>query len=125
MSVRKSLRDGYFFLSLMADGGVYEFEPLAEKADTGGLVKRTVLYRERMALPPEAVLEAAIENISTVDARAEVIGRVRLDKPGYPPIHFEIPYDTSRVDPNHRYAVRGRILVGDKLFFATDQPYRY
>jgi len=119
-----TLRDGHLFLSLMADGGVYEFEPLGEKAAAGGLVKGTALYRERMALPPAAVFEATLEDISKADAPAEVIRRVRLDRPGNPPIHFEIPYDTSRVDPSHRYAVRGSIVVGDKLFFTTDQPYQ-
>jgi putative lipoprotein len=119
-----TLRDGNLFLSLMADGGVYEFEPLGEQIKAGGSVKGTALYRERMAMPPDAVFEATLEEVSKADAPAEVIGRVRLEGPGNPPIHFEIRYDTSRIDPTHRYAVRGRIVVGDKLFFATDQPYQ-
>jgi putative lipoprotein len=118
------LRDGHLFLSLMADGGVYEFEPLGEGTKAEGSVKGTALYRERMALPPDAVFEATLEDVSKADAPTEVIGRVRLDGPGNPPIHFEIRYDTSRIDPNHRYAVRGRIIVGGKLFFSTDQLYQ-
>ncbi|HTS58021.1 MAG TPA: META domain-containing protein [Terriglobales bacterium] len=118
------LRDGHLFLWLMADGGIYEFEPLGEETKAGGSVKGTALYRERMALPPDAVFEATLEDVSKADAPAEVIGRVRLDGPGNPPIHFEIRYDTSRIDPGHGYAVRGRIMVGGKLFFSTDQLYQ-
>jgi putative lipoprotein len=52
-----------------------------------------------------------------------VIGRFRKENPGNPPFPFEITYDISRIDPSHRYAVRGRILVGGKLLFTTDQVY--
>ena len=119
-----TLRDGHLFLSLMADGGVYEFEPLGEETKGEGSVKGTALCRERMALPPDAVFEATLEDISKADAPAEAIGRVRLDSPGNPPIHFQIRYDPSRIDPNHRYSVRGSIVVGSKLFFTTDQTYQ-
>jgi putative lipoprotein len=118
------LRDGHLFLSLIADGGIYEFAPLDEETKAGGSVKGTALYRERMALPPDAIFEATLEDVSKADGPAEVIGQVRLDGPGNPPIHFEIRYDTARIDPNHRYAVRGRIMVGGKLLFSTDQLYQ-
>ena len=63
------LRDGHLFLSLMADGGIYKFEPLGEETKAGGSVKGTARYRERMALPPDAVFEATLEDISKADAR--------------------------------------------------------
>jgi len=65
------LRDGHLFLSLMADGGIYKFEPLGEETKAGGSVKGTARYRERMALPPDAVFEATLEDISKADAPAE------------------------------------------------------
>ena len=57
------VKDGHLFLSLMADGGIYEFEPVAAAkpaapAATGGhVVKGTATFRERMTLPPDAVFE--------------------------------------------------------------------
>jgi len=86
-------------------------------------VKGTASYRERMALPPDAVFEATLEDLSRTDARAEVIGRARIERPGNPPIAFEIPYDTSKISPRGRYAVRARILVGSGVLFITDQYY--
>jgi hypothetical protein len=50
-----------------------------------------------------------------------VIGLTRIDRPGNPPIRFEIGYDPSRIDSSHRYSVRARIVVGGTLFFTTDQ----
>jgi hypothetical protein len=76
-----------------------------------------------MALPPEAVFEATLEDVSKADAPAEVIGQVRLERPGNPPFRFEITYDPARIIANHRYVVRARILVHGKLFFITDQSY--
>ena len=117
------MQDGHLFLALMADGGIYEFEPADEEERVAGTVRGTAAYRERMALPPGAVLEATLEDVSKADAAAEVIGLARVEKPGNPPIPFEIRYDSSRVDPSRRYAVRARIVVEGKPFFITDQHY--
>ena len=88
-----------------------------------GQIKGTATYRERMALPPEAVFEAMLEDVSRADAPATVVGRVRIDRPEQPPIRFEIPYDPANIDPRHSYSVRGRITVGSRLMFTTDQVY--
>jgi heat shock protein HslJ len=80
------MKDGHLFVSLMADGGIYEFEPASQEERVEGAVKGTATYRERMALPPGAVLEATLEDVSRADAAAEVIGQTRVEKPGNPPI---------------------------------------
>ncbi len=69
------------FLALMSDAGV--------AAD--GTLSGTATYRERIALPPDAVFEATLEDVSKADARAVVIGRVRIEAPGNPPIHSRSP----------------------------------
>ena len=120
-----TLRGGHLFLSLMADGGIYEFEPISAMRDSSveGRLQGTATYRERMALPPNALLEVTLEDVSKADGRAEMIARVRNERPGNPPIPFLLAFDPSRIIPNHRYAVRARIYVGGKLLFTTDQGY--
>jgi len=86
-------------------------------------LKGTATYRERIAMPADAVFEATLEGVSRADAPADVIGRARIEKPGNVPIRFEIQYDSSRIVESHRYVVRARILVDGKLFFTTDQSY--
>ena len=83
-------------------------------------IQGTATYRERMALPPTAVFEATLEDVSRADAAAETIGGTRLTSPGNPPIKFAITYDPARVLADHRYVVRARILVNDQLLFSSD-----
>jgi putative lipoprotein len=117
------MRDGHLFLSLMADGGIYEFEPMSGEQGMKRAVRGTATYRERIAMPPGAVFEATSQDVSRADAPAVVTGRAHLENPGNPPIKFEIPYDPSTIDSRRSYAVRARITVDGTLFFTTDQHY--
>ncbi|HMN47081.1 MAG TPA: YbaY family lipoprotein [Povalibacter sp.] len=97
-------------------------------SDGGGAPAQSTLsgsatYRERMALPPSAVFEVTLEDVSRADAPAEVIGRTRIESPGNPPIRFAIPYDPAKVSERHRYVVRARITVDGTLMFTTDTAY--
>jgi uncharacterized lipoprotein YbaY/heat shock protein HslJ len=83
----------------------------------------TASYRERIALPPAAVFEAMLEDISRTDVRAEVLGSVRIEDPGSPPFSFGIAYDPAQVQANRTYAVRARISAQGRLLFTTDQVY--
>ena len=89
----------------------------------GNTVRGTATYRERIAMPSDAVFEATLEDVSRADAPAEAVNRTRIASPGNVPIAFEIPYDPASIIAGRRYAVRARILVNDQLFFATDQSY--
>jgi putative lipoprotein len=83
-------------------------------------ISGTATYRERMALPPGAVLEAAIEDVSKADAPALVVASTRVESPGNPPIAFTIAYDKAKIVGNHRYVVRAKILLDGKLLFTSD-----
>jgi uncharacterized lipoprotein YbaY len=106
------IKDGNLFLSLMADGGIYEFEPLPVEAKVTG----TVTYRQRIALTPDAMVEVNLVDVSRADAPAESIAKTEIQTAGRQvPIAFELPYDASMIDPRHRYAVQVRILEGGTL----------
>jgi len=109
-----------FSLLLACAGLACTQQPAAPDA---AKVTGTATYKERIALPPNAVFEATLEDISNADAKSEVLGRARIEGPGNPPIAFQIAYDPARIEPRRRYVVRARILVGDRLFFTTDQTY--
>jgi putative lipoprotein len=64
------------------------------------MITGTASYRERIALPPNAVFEAILKEASRADAPAVEIARTRIESPGQPPIAFSIAYDpatTSRI----------------------------
>ena len=83
----------------------------------------TAAYRERIALPPDAVFEAQLQDISRADAPATVLGRARLDPAGQPPFRFEIEYDDAAVKPGGRYALRATVTHRGRLLFTTERIY--
>jgi copper homeostasis protein (lipoprotein) len=84
-------------------------------------VTGTALFRERMALSPDAVFEAVLEEVTRAGAPAAVVGRQLIEPAGNPPYAVRIPYDPARVDARNRYAVRATIRVNGELLFATDR----
>jgi len=117
------LKDGHLFISLMVDGGIYEFKPVSRQEQAAGHVKGTATYRERMTLPASALFEAVLEDVSKADAAAEVIARTRIERPGNPPIGFEIIYEPGKIEQSHHYSVRARITEGERLVFTTVEHY--
>lgn len=83
-------------------------------------VSGTATYRERMALPPGAVFEARLEDVSRADAPAELVASTRAESPGAPPFRFTISYDPARIVPTHRYAIQTRVTHGEELLFVSD-----
>lgn len=89
-------------------------------AGTDARVTGTASYRENMALPPGAVFEAVLEDVSLADAPAVELGRATLADPGSPPFEFEIDYDQMTIRPEGTYSVRAQVSVGRKLLFVSD-----
>lgn len=88
-----------------------------------GIVGGTATYRERIALPPDATFEAVLEDVSLVDVPAIEIARTSITGASGPPFRFSISYDRARIDPQHSYSIRARILVDGRLLFTTDTSY--
>ncbi len=86
-----------------------------------GTLQGTATYRERIALPADAVFEAELQEISRADAPAVVLGRSTLAPSGQPPFRFAIVYDDAAVQSGHRYTVRATIRHQRRLLFTTDR----
>ncbi len=83
-------------------------------------IKGEAFYRERIALPPGAVFEAVLEDVSRQDVRAREIGRFQSDDARGPPYDFSIDYDPEVIDQKSSYAVRATIKVDGMLWFTSD-----
>ena len=92
-------------------------------AESDAIISGTAFYRERVVLPPGAVFEVVLEDVSRMDVAAEELGRTRQESPGVPPFEFQVLFDPAQVSESHSYAVRARITVDEKLLFTTDQFY--
>jgi uncharacterized lipoprotein YbaY len=100
---------GFMWACLMCLGVVVVLSPSVSAGDK--VITGRALYRERIVLPPNAVFEAVVEDISLADLKAWEIARTRIVDPGNPPIDFAIVYDPESIKANRTYAVKGRILV--------------
>lgn len=87
------------------------------------LVTGSVIYRERIALPPNATLKIQLVDVSRMDAPAVVLGEQVISPTGQVPIPFEIAYDPAQIDDRMSYAVQARIEVGGELMFISTQAY--
>lgn len=121
------IKDGHLFLSLMADGGIYEYEPVgessAEKSQEARLTG-TISYRQRIALTPAAVVEVKLLDVSRADAPSEAIAKQVIKPAGRQvPIAFELLYDARRIEESHRYVLQVRILERGRLRFINSQAY--
>ena len=88
-----------------------------------GTLQGTAFYRERIALPPNAVFEAQLLDVSRADAPAMSLGRATIDPTGSPPFNFEIRYDDAALQSGHRYTVRATVAHQGTLLFTTDTNY--
>jgi uncharacterized lipoprotein YbaY/heat shock protein HslJ len=98
--------------------------PGVAAAQASAKVTGEVLYREPIGLPPSAIVNVQLEDVSLADAPAVVIAEQRIDPMGKgPPYAFELAYDPARIDRRFSYAVRAEIKDGDKLLFTTTDRY--
>ncbi|MGD9598891.1 MAG: META domain-containing protein [Steroidobacteraceae bacterium] len=111
---------GAALLAVTALGSLCACGAVTPVAPGTATVHGTAFYRERIALPPDAVFEARLEDVSRADAPAEVVASTRKDPAGSPPFAFTISYDPARLVASHRYAIRARVLAGDDVLFSSD-----
>lgn len=87
-------------------------------------VTGTVTYRQRIALPPNAVVDVKLLDVSRADAPAETIAKQTISTHGQQvPIPFNLSYKANQIQPRHHYAVAARILVDGKLRWISTRRY--
>ncbi len=89
-----------------------------------GRVTGRLLYRERIALPPDAVVRVALVDVSLQDAPATVLDAEEFRLEGRQvPVPFSLEYDPASVLPDRTYAVQASIRVDGRLTFTTTEHY--
>jgi putative lipoprotein len=87
-------------------------------------VTGTITYRNRMALPPTAVVRVVLQDVSLQDVAATVIDSVTIRPNGRQvPFAFVLHYDAARIAPGSRYTVQARITDGGRLLYLHDEAY--
>lgn len=87
-------------------------------------VSGTVVYRERMALPPDAAIEVKLQDVTGTGGTANTIAESVFATGGKQvPIPFQLSYNPSDINPAHKYQVQANIRVNGKLMFTGVIPY--
>jgi uncharacterized lipoprotein YbaY/heat shock protein HslJ len=87
------------------------------------VVTGVVVYRERIALPPDAALTVRLLDVSRSDAPAVVLGEQRIHPTGQVPIPFEVAYDRARIDDRMSCTLEARIEAGGLLLFVSTRAF--
>ncbi len=81
-------------------------------------VTGTVTYRQRIALPDNAIVQVQLLDVSRQDVAATVLGEQTITPNGRQvPFEFEIPYDPAQIQASHSYAIQAQITVNGQLRF--------
>lgn len=95
------------------------------QSQPSGSVTGTVGYRQRIALPSNAIVEVKLQEVSRLDAPAVTIAEQTIETAGRQvPFAFALAYDPSRIDPRFTYVVQARITVEGELQWITTTAYR-
>ncbi|SDG89984.1 putative lipoprotein [Vibrio xiamenensis] len=87
-------------------------------------ISGSLTYKERLALPDDAVVTVMLRDVSRADAPAKILTSQQFETQGAQvPFHFELLYDKDQIDTRHTYSVGARIEVNGKLRFITDTSY--
>ncbi|MFN8534469.1 MAG: YbaY family lipoprotein [Dehalococcoidia bacterium] len=85
-------------------------------------VTGTLSYRQRIALPPDALVRIQIIDVSIADRAATVVGEQVFNTDGAQvPFDFAVSYPASAIEENRRYSIAARITDGNgRLLFIND-----
>jgi putative lipoprotein len=94
--------------------------PSGEDAASASL-SGTVTYRERVALPPDAIVEISLIDATAQDDAPRAVATTAVRAEGRQvPLPFSLHYDASKIAKSHLYTVRAAIKSGSELLFTTD-----
>lgn len=84
------------------------------------MITGSVLYHQRVALPPGSIVRVWLEDVSRQDIAAITVAESETVTSGEQvPIPFALAVDTSALVPRAQYAFRATIEVDGSISFAT------
>ena len=97
-----------------------------QRASAGGpdeaVITGVVIYRQRIALPDDAVVQVQLRDVSRMDVASQLVGEEVIQTNGRQvPIPYSIAFDPGEIDERHTYSMSARIEDGaGKLLFISD-----
>ncbi|MCG9696196.1 YbaY family lipoprotein [Shewanella sp. Isolate11] len=82
-----------------------------------------VWFKERIALPQDAVLTVQVQDISKMDTAAVILAEI-AQTPVVSPAAFKFVIPADQFQKGHTYAIGAKIHHNDKLLFINTQTYQ-
>lgn len=105
-------------VSKVAFTGLTSLKPVSKpmvKPMNTATVTGTVTYRQRIALPPDAVVKVRLQDVSRMDAPAVLLDEQTIPTQGKQvPIPFTLTYNPDQIEAKYSYAVSAEIWVKGK-----------
>lgn len=87
-------------------------------------ISGSVAYRQRIALPPDAILTIKVQDTSRADAKARTLAEQTIELAGQQvPIAFNLVVDRDLIGKKSRITLSARIERAGKLLFINDKAY--
>ncbi|MBP2170166.1 putative lipoprotein [Erwinia toletana] len=84
-------------------------------------VSGSVYIRQRIALPPDAVLTVTLSDASLADAPSKVLSQRAVRTEGkQAPFSFVLPFNPADIQPNARILLSAAITIDGKMAFITE-----
>ncbi|MBK4716870.1 MULTISPECIES: YbaY family lipoprotein [Tenebrionibacter/Tenebrionicola group] len=84
-------------------------------------ISGSIWIRQRVAIPPNAVLTVTLSDASLADAPSKVLAQKAVRTNGkQAPFSFVLPFNPTDIKPNARTLLSAAITVDKKLIFITD-----
>ncbi len=106
---------------LAACGGAQQAAEVNLAAPGNSFITGTVTYQDRSALPPDAIVEVELADVSIADAPATVLATqtITVGDVQQAPFPFKLAYDPAAVNPASRYVVSARITIDGQLRYRS------
>ncbi len=82
-----------------------------------------VTYRERIALPPNAVLTISVVDLTLPGQPVRLMAQSAIASPGQVPLQFTFSFDDKTIDRSHQHAIVAEIASEGRIWFRTAEPY--
>lgn len=83
-----------------------------------------VTYRERIALPPDAILHVhLVDTAAAADTPARIEAAAAIAAGGQVPLTFTLHFDDRAIEAGHDYALVAEISAGGAVWFRNAEPY--
>lgn len=92
------------------------------KRPSGPGVGGTVMYISNVQLPPDAIFEIKLVELTREGTAGQVIAEENYARPVTMPLEFFLRHEPRAINSHRGYGMQAKIVAGGRVLFATPRP---